>query len=285
LVLLPGLSAVLPWPLCFRVFRRLARWRWLYRDVCQRALHEARARGVVDDEARWHWMRRLVTLVDHADYYLSRTRGNKWLARHVTVEGAWPAPGNAGILCTFHWSAGMWGLYSAAHAHLRAHALVATLDQTAFEGRTVLDWYARTRIAEVTRVLGQCALNVSASLRPAIRALRDGEQVIAAVDVPADQAAASEPITLMGMPARIPRGLLRLAVDRRVPVTVHVTGFDTRTGQRQVRIVQLGVYDDLPALLRDVFGHLEAALAQDPAAWHLWSEAARFFNRDKQFGV
>jgi hypothetical protein len=279
LALLPGLAAVLPWPLCFGVFRRLARWRWLYRDVCERALREASARGVVDDPARWHWMRRLVTLVDHADYYLSRTRGNRWLSRRVTADGMWPPPDRPAILCTFHWSAGMLGLRSVARAGLRPYALVALPDQAAFRGRTVLGWYARARIAEVARVLGRDTLDVSASLRPVVRALRAGQQVLAAIDVPADQSAASDSITLMGMPARIPRGLLRLAVDQRVPVTAYTIGLDAHTGQRQLRITQLGVYDDLPLLIRDVFRHLDDALAQDPAAWHFWSEAARFFAR------
>jgi hypothetical protein len=277
LALLPGLAAVLPWPLCFRLFRRLAHWRWLYRDVCVRALREASALGLVDDPVRWHWMRRLVTLIDHADFYLSRTRGNRWLARYVTAEGTWPPPDRAAILCTFHWAAGMWGLRHAADMGLRPYALVAPLDQAAFHGRTVLGWYARARTDEVTRVLGRDALDVSESLRPVIRALRAQQQVVAAVDVPADQVAASEPVTLMGMSARIPRGLLRLAVDQRAPVIVYLTGFDVRTGQRWVRITPMGVYDDLPRLIHDVFGHLDAALALDPVAWHFWSEAARFF--------
>ncbi|MDR0458651.1 MAG: hypothetical protein LBH10_06475 [Burkholderiaceae bacterium] len=279
LVLLPGLAVVLPWPLCFRVFRRLARWRWLYRNACECAVRAAHARGVVDDEARWHWMRRLVTLVDHADYYLSRARSDCWLARYVTVDGAWPPPDRAAILCTFHWSAGMWGLRGAARARVRAHALVASFDRTAFRGRAVLGWYARARTAEVERILGRKALDVSSSLRPVIRALRQEQPVVAAVDVPADQAAASEPVTVMGMSARIPRGLLRLAVDQRAPVAVFITGLDVHTGQRRSRITPLGIYSDLPALLRDICRCLDDLLAQDPAAWHFWSEAPRFFTR------
>ena len=48
--------------------------------------------------------------------------------------------------------------------------------------------------------------------RPAAgdQALRRGERVFAAVDVPADQVDASLPVTLCGMQARI-QGLLRLA--------------------------------------------------------------------------
>jgi hypothetical protein len=79
------------------------------------------------------------------------------------------------------------------------------------------------------------------------------------------------------MNARVPRGLLRLAADQHAPVTVYLTGFDPRTGQRRVRIMPLGVYDDARALIRDVFRHLDGALAEDPAAWHFWSEAKRFF--------
>jgi len=283
LVLLPGLAAVLPWPLCFRLYRRLAHWRWLYRDVCERAVAEARARGVVDDEARWHWMRRLVTLVDHADYYLlhlrSPARANRWLARHVSEEGAWPPPDRAAILCTFHWGAGFWGLHSAAHAGLHPHMLVASLDQAAFRGRTVLGWYARARTAEIARVLKQDTLDTSTPLRQVIRALRAEQQIVAVVDVPADQVAASEPVTVMGMPARIPRGLLRLAVDQRVPMAVYLTGFDPATGRRWVRVAQLGVHEELPSLIDGVFAHLNTLMAQDPAAWHFWSEAPRFFVR------
>jgi hypothetical protein len=279
LVLLPGLAALLPWRWCFALYRRLAHWRWLYRDACERAVREARARGVVDDEARWHWMQRLVRLVDHADYYLSRTRSNRWLARHVAVDGAWPQPDRAAILCSFHWGAGMWALRSLAHAGLRPHPLVAPFNQAIFDDRVILGWYAPRRIAEVMRVLRQSALDASASLRSVISALRAEQQIAAITDVPSDQALASESITLLGMPAHIPRGLLRLAIDQRVPVTVYVAGFDARTGQRQLRIVQFGIYDDLSVLIRDVFQHLDAAMAQDPAAWHLWSEAERFFSR------
>ena len=70
---------------------------------------------------------------------------------------------------------------------------------------------------------------------------------------------------------------LRLAVDQRVPVTVYLTGFDPRTGQRWVRVAPLGVHEDVPTLVNAVFAHLNAALAEDPAVWHFLGEAERFF--------
>ena len=277
LVLLPGLAAVLPWPLCFRIFRRLARWDGLYRSACHGALAQARARGWAVNEADWLLKRRLITLVDHADFYLGRTRGDAWMVRHLRTEGSWPAPKASGLLCTFHWGAGMWGLRHARAQGLSAHALVAALSGAHFKGRVVLHWYARARTAEVARALGCPTLDVSASLRPALRALRQNEQVLAAIDVPSDQVAASQSVDVLGMQMLVPKALLRLAVEQRIPVTLYLTGIDLDSGQRFVRIMPLGVRDDLASLMQEVFGVLDRAIQAEPAAWHFWGEAPRFF--------
>lgn len=277
LVFVPGLAVLLPWRWCFMLFRHIARVRWLYQAPCEQALAEAQARGVVHDPKTWLWRRRLVTLIDHADFYLARFRSDRWLRRYVDVSGEWPAAGQSGMLCSFHWGAGMWGLRHAAHAGLHAHALVAPLDQATYRGRWVLGWYARARTHEVERALRRPVMEVSRSLRSVLRALEAGEQVLAVVDVPADQVAASEPIELLGMRARVPRGLLRLAADQGVPVTVYVTGFDIATGRRFLRIIPVGMSKNVSELIHKTFAPLEAALQEDAAAWHFWGIAERFF--------
>ncbi|MDD0811445.1 hypothetical protein PSQ20_13905 [Curvibacter sp. RS43] len=281
LVLLPGLAAVLPWAICFRVFKWLAHIPSLYREPCERALEQATQRGWVGQEpgaaARWIWSRRLVTLVDHADFYLGRTRSDAWMRRHLEVEGHWCPPDQAALLCTFHWGAGMWGLRHAHAQGLKPHALVAALNGDHFKGRSVLHWYARARTQAVTDALGQPAMDVSVSLRPAIKALRSNEQVLAAIDVPADQVVSSEVVSLAGMPARVPRGLLRLAVDQKIPVVLYITGLNLDTGRRHLRMRVWGVGDDVSTLAQAVFAELDGLIRQCPPAWHFWSEAPRFF--------
>jgi lauroyl/myristoyl acyltransferase len=132
----------------------------------------------------------------------------------------------------------------------------------------------------VARSLGCPTLDISASLKPALQALRRGEQVVAAIDVPADQVSASETIDLLGKPARMPRGLLRVAVDHGLPVTVYLTGLRVEDGRRTLAIHQLGVYRDLQPLMADVFRLLDQAIADDPPAWHFWGEAPRIFVDD-----
>ena len=279
LVLVPGLAAVLPWRWCFAIFKRLARVQWLYGTACADALAQAQQREQVQptDAERWLAVRRLVTLVDHADHYLAITRSDAWMQRHLQVQGQWPNPDAAGIFCTFHWGAGMWGLRHAHSAGLQGHALVAAMEGTPFAGRRVLQWYVHARTRSVERALGRAPLVVSGSLRPVIQALRRNEQVLAAVDVPSDQVDSSAEVSLLKMQALMPKGLLRLAVSQSVPVTVYVTGLDMHTGQRLLRITPLGVWQDLNALVPAVFDLLEAALCEESAAWHFWGEAPRFF--------
>jgi hypothetical protein len=277
LVVLPGLAALAPWRLAYRVLRLSARVLKPYRASTAAAIAQSGQRGWIGDAEHWALTRRIVTLVDHADLYLARTRSDAWMARHLDVEGQWPAPGQPGLICTFHWGAGMWGLRHARAAGLTAHALVAPLEGAHFAGRRVLHAYARARTAEVARALGCPALDISGSLRPALQALRRGEQVVAAIDAPADQVSASEETPLLGLRARVPRGLLRLAVDQGLPVTVYLTGLRIADGRRFLKIHSLGVHDDVGQLAKAVFGLLDEAIRSDPPAWHFWGEAPRIF--------
>ncbi len=277
--LLPGLAAVLPWPWCFALFRRLARWEWLYRQSVDEAAREASARGWLDDAQAEAWMtqRRLVTLIDHADFFVSLVRSKRWMSRHVRVDGAWPATGQAAILCTFHWGAGTWALRHARLAGMRARMMVAGLDSPAYAGRPVMFAYAWRRVAMIARELGAPTLDTSASLRTLVKTLDAGDQVMAVVDVPADEVDASCTIQLLGQSARMPRGLLRLAVQRRLPVVVFLCGIDLDSGQRWISIDTLPQYSSADGLAADVFARLDEAIRTHPTLWHFWSQAPRFW--------
>lgn len=277
LVLLPGLAAILPWSLAFKVFKRVARWDVLYDEPSQRALVEAQARGCVRDPARWLRDRKLTTLIDHADHYLSRTRGDRWMDRHLDVSGDWPVPTAAAIALTFHWGGGMWAMRHAGRGGIAGHMLVAPLEGRQFEGRSVLHGYIKSRMRTVALTMRRPFIDVSFGMQPIVSALAAHEHVHAVIDVPGDQVNSSQAIDILGMQARVPTALLRLAVERSIPVCVYVGGTDMASGRRFLRIKQLGVPGDLDALVREVFSELERNLSEDSAAWHLWSEAERFF--------
>lgn len=278
LVLLPGLAAVLPWPGCFRLFTHLARWQWLYAAQCNEALAQAQARGFVGcDAAAWLAQRRLVTLLDHADHYLVRTRSAAWLDRHVDVQGQWPQAGQAALLWTFHWGMGMWALRHACVSGLQAPMVLAAPAGPDFAGRAVFGRYVRARMRSVERVLGEPIIFVPGAMAGVRAALAGHKQVVVVMDVPQDQVSFTRTTPLLGKPVSVPALLPQLAVESALPVTVFYMGVDMRTGRRLLRIAGLGVHSDAKLLTDTAFAHLDHLLRTEPAAWHLWAQAPRFF--------
>lgn len=276
LVLLPGLAALLPWRLCFLVLRGASHLPFLYRQRCEGSLALAQSLGFVDDPARWLRRYRLVTLVDHADLYLSRFRGDGWLQRHLTRSGSWPAPGRAFLGCTFHWGAGMWALRDVAATGIRAHALVGAIPEGHFRDQAVIGRYSVERVAEVGNVLGTAPIDVARDLRRALTAIDNNEGLLAAVDVPADQAVSAVPVLFLGQHIQVPNGIFRLAVRRRLPVVFYLTGLDFRTGARFLHITEPVVSDDVDRLVRAAYETLEIWVRRHPECWHFWFIFDRF---------
>ncbi len=279
LFVLPALAAVLPWRVCFALYKRLAHWPSLYHPATDAAWPWVQRQLPQINESQWRWERRLLTLVDHADWVLSKTRTRRWLQKHVVVQGQWPSPESTQIICTFHWGAGMWTLQSMRDAGLQVHALAASLHGDQFKGRPVLHAYARLRTAQVVKTLGHPTVDVTASMRPVLQAIKDQDSLLGVVDVPADNFASAVDVQLLGESARVPRGLLRLAADRQLPVTVFLAGLDFDTGQRHWQIHSLGTSLDAPALFKTVFQFLDQAIRESPSAWHLWAEMPRFMTQ------
>ena len=277
LVLVPGLAALLPWPLCFRLFRWMCRFDFLYRDECRNALVHATERGWVrGDPAQWLLTCRLVTLIDNADFYLSATRSDRWMERHLMLDGHWPAPDKAALLCTFHWGAGLWALRHLGYQGMNTHGIIAPHSRANFTGRMVRYHYYSARNRENESALGTKAIEAS-SPRRLMQALSADQQVLAAVDVPADQAAASEPVRVIGFHARVPRALFRIATESHVPMFIFLTGIRMSDGKRTLKIRALSTDVDIPTLVAEAFELLQQAISENPPAWHFWKVAPRFF--------
>lgn len=160
---------------------------------------------------------------------------------------------------------------------MKVHALVAAVEGAPFVGRKVLHRYAIARTAQVGVALRHSPLEDSGSLRPVVQALRSGEQKCSAwwMCPPTKPRAAA--VTVCGMAAAMRPGLLRLAFDMQVPVTVYINGFDVQTGQRFLRMEQIPSQPDLQTLADAVFQRLDGCMKESTALWHFWSEAHRFF--------
>jgi len=279
LFLLPGLAAILPWRLCFRIFHRLAGMDFLYRSEVEAALAGVACFAPPVDKAAWSKASRLVWLVDHADLYLSRFRSDAWLYRNVTVTGDWPVDDNF-IAITFHWGTGMWAL-----RHMRAHGrkvsvLVRGLERASFSGTLLRYVYGKLRLLVTAQAGGDClTMAGSKSLYDMKRKLKGGSCIVGLLDVPTDSPRNVLAAQFLGRTAYFPRGLLFLAVNSGVPVVLYSMGVDRNTGHRHLVISDPLTTHSEQALLDTLAGRLTELVAQDSPAWHHWGGVQSFFQK------
>jgi hypothetical protein len=279
LVFIPALAVALPWPLCFMVLRGLAKLPFFYRIPVRRGLEQAEMRGWMLPHQRQQWAQdlRLVRMVDHADFYLCATRQSTWLKKYVQLDGQWPAPGQAGLLSTFHWGAGMWALRHAREQGLQPHMMLARFDPQHFSDQPVLLRYGQARTAGVAREAGHDTIDPLHSREAIQMAFKQKQQIMAVMDVPSDTVRSTHAVEFLGQPIAMPSGLLRMAAENQIPVTLFSMGIDMKTGRRQLRIRTLPVIEDLPLLMGTVFNEMDMLVRQTPTHWHFWSEAERIF--------
>lgn len=276
LYLLPGLAAVLPWRLAFRVLRRCARSESLYADEWRAALAAAQQHQTIDDPADWGWRYRTCRLVDHADYWLSRLRSRHWLTKHVDQVGTWPCTREPAVGVFFHWCAGMWAVRALHVAGPSAAVLAGHFSKRSMGGSWLAYWYGHLRLHELARAGGRPLIYAPGTVKRALGDLAQCYWVIGTPDVPPTETRLTVPVTLFGRPARFTEGLLRIARDAQVPVVMFTLALDFVTGRRELRIS--GPFDPGdPATLHRVVEYWQGLLQEKSWGFTLWPMMPAWF--------
>lgn len=276
LFLIPGLCVLLPWAIGYRWLRWCARWNRLFGAEWRAALDQARQWLEIDDEAQWARDYRTCRLVDHADFWLSRTRSHRWLRRHVDAPVDWPLARQAAVGVFFHWCGGMWAV-RALHAAGPSSAVLAGHYNKKTMGHSWLGFfYGYLRLAELARAGGRPLIFSPGTVKKAQAELAAGHWVIGTPDVPPTETRLARDVQLFGRPAQFTEGLLRIARDGSVPVVMFTLGLDLASGRRDLRIE--GPFDARdPQLLQRIASYWEGLIREKPWGFTLWPMMPAYF--------
>lgn len=274
--LLPGIAAVLPWRVAFRLLRVATRYPGLYEEEWRPALAQARQHVPIDDETRWAHLFRLSRAVDHADFWTSRLRGAGWLRRHVDVRQAFPSLPGPAVGVFFHWCAGLWSIRALQASGARGSVLAGRFSTRSMGGARLGYLYGHIRLRELARASGGPLIYAPGTVKTALRTLADGHWVCGTPDVPPTETALGAPVTLFGRAALFAEGLLLIARRGSVPVVVFTLGLDPATGRRDLRVA--GPFDPHdPALLQHIASYWEALLRERSWGFTLWPAMPAWF--------
>jgi hypothetical protein len=276
LFLLPCSIALLPWPIGFRLLRRLARVPRLWRNAVEPAWTNAKVYLPDANETEWKFEQRLLRLVDNTDTYLTLLRGDRWWQQRVDVVGEWPTT-CARVFLTYHWGAGHW-----IWRFLRARGFDAGFVARRADGRSLgmgrlSHAYASFRGWALRRIGSRGPIYVGAGKTALQDDLHNGASIVGMLDLPAASQQRAMELPLFDRTATLPIGLAQLAIDTRSPITLFSAGFDPRTGRRTLRIESLPSGIDLGAALQRYAAHLDQRLRERPAFWQIWRDASAIF--------
>lgn len=274
-VLLPAIGAALPWPVAWRVLRMLAARGRFFDDETTRAERICDAQRFVHDRSSWLQRHRLTRIVDHIDAAISATRGDRWMARHLVVEGD-PLPAGPCVFIGFHYGTGFWSLRHLRRLGHRVSFLSAPIDAEQWRAEPLRLAFMRWRQRRVADAGGAPVIYVGGSSDRIRAALRGGASVLALIDVP-EPGTSTATVRLLEQDVQFPDGILRIAAAERVPLAGYIASLDARDGTRHLRFTRLP--DEPAQALQALAAMLDAALRRDPAAWHFWSEWPRFATR------
>ena len=283
-VLLPGLSLVLPWPWCYRLFRRAARWEWLFRRYCHGAYEQASQFLDIPDEAQWRQRNRLLWLLDAAEYYLVRFRPGALMKKgRFEVVGDWPSEGHF-IAVGLHW--GLGGLMFRDLAR-KDHSprLIFKRNVLGFaEQSRVENLYRRWRPRQYAKVGGGEPISTGGGFAKIVQLLDDKDVLIIVYDAPLMPNSRPVPVTLFDRPARLRSGTIRILADSDVDYVKYRLGYDFETGHRRLEISEPVNVHDPQAIALDLAAFLDDTLRFDATQWYLWRQVQGFFETPEESG-
>jgi hypothetical protein len=276
-VLLPGLALVLPWPWCYRLFRRAARWNWLFRRYCRGAYEQASQFLDIPDEREWRQRNRLLWLLDAAEYYLVRFRPGALMKEgRFEVVGDWPREGHF-IAVGLHW--GLGGLMFR-DLNRKGHLprLIFKRNVLGFaEQSRVENLYRRWRPRQYAKVGGGEPISTGGGFAKIVQMLDDKDVLIIVYDAPLMPNSRPVPATVLGRPARLRSGTIRILAESDVDYVKYRLGYDFETGKRRLEISEPVNVHDQQAIVADLEEFLDDTLRLDSTQWYLWRQAQSFF--------
>ena len=282
LFVIPGVTALAPWPIGFRWLRFCSRFSWLYRVEWSMALTQAREYVDIGDEALWARQFRLGRLVDHADLYLSMTRSDRWMERYVDGWSHWPGTRHGVVVLLYHWCPGFWVLRAMRHQGATVSALIAPLTRRSMGEAHLAYWYGRLRMREIVRVNGQSLIYPEGAIRRLIKMLKsnspEGQKswVCGMPDVPPSAADPGQAVSMFGRQGFFSTGLVSVARLAGVPVVSAHMGLELQSGRRDLAV--LGPFEPTdPTLLQQVVHAWEARIRDRPWGYFLWAALPALF--------
>ena len=222
---------------------------------------------------------RLTRVTDYADLWVSLTRSDRWMAKHLRVEAPAKLAAPA-LFVTFHYGGGWWLTRYLRTLGLPISIVMQRGPDAANWSERILLWFGTLRMKTIERVCGAPLIYTDwgGAARGVLKAWKEGNSVLALIDLPPPLVDRSAAVQFLGATAYFPPSLVELAHRQQRPIHVFIGQWNRDTLQPELKVVSLDTRS-ADASLQAAVTLLESAVQQRPGAWHGWGDAGLFFQR------
>lgn len=280
LVLLPAVATLLPWSWTYRLLRQLSRFSFLYRDETRQAEAAALASGISQTGRVWRRHFRLNKLIDGVDPWLIRFRSERWMRKHLEVEGSWPTDGPF-VAISIHWGAGMWGLRHIQYSTQPISMILRPATEWGVVFSTPKRIYVKFYQREIERAGGTPITVTGSGLTARMtEQIEQGNNLLALLDVPKGTNKGGFPVDFLGQPTYFATGIVNIAVQNNWPLVAYSIGVDFATGKRQLEIRPPLQTTDLHDSVTQLSTYFDEVVRREPALWQFWNLHRAFLSPD-----
>lgn len=283
-VLLPGLTVILPWSWSFRIFRRIARWDWLHRRYCRGAYEQASRYVDIPDPKQWQQRYRLLWLLDASELHIARFRPKAFMRPdRFEVVGKWPEQGDF-VAMGLHWGPG--GLiFRELNRNGFLPRVVFRRNVLGFREQSLVEnLYRRWRPRQYAKIGGGEPISTGGGFRAIKQILDEKDVLIIFFDVPPEPTSKPVAVDMMGHPAHLRSGVIRLVARPGVSYVKYRIGYNLQNGRRRLEIFPPVNSTDEQEVALDLASFLDSCIEIDSAQWSLWRHAPLFFDIDSAGG-
>lgn len=219
---------------------------------------------------------RFTRVADYADMWVSLTRSDAWMAKHVKIDAPEVLTTPA-LFVTFHYGGGWW---LTRYLRMRGKHISIVMQRGPnaqnWSERVVL-WFGTLRMKAIERVCGAPLIYTDwgGAARAVMKTWKQDVSVLGLIDLPPPLVDRTAAVRFFGDTAYFPPSLIELAVRKGLPVYAFIGQWDAATLQPRVnvRLLSSGSAD---TLLQEAVSTLESAIRERAGAWHAWGEAALY---------
>lgn len=219
---------------------------------------------------------RFTRVADYADMWVSLTRSDAWMAKHVKIDAP-KALTTPALFVTFHYGGGWW-LTRYLRTRGKSISIVMQRGPNAknWSERVVL-WFGTLRMKAIERVCGAPLIYTDwgGAARTVMKTWKQGASVLGLIDLPPPLVDRTAEVQFFGDVAHFPPSLIELAIRKQMPIYAFVGQWNAATLQPQLSVKPFAAAT-AGETLQAAIAVLESAIRARPGAWHAWGEATLY---------